>query len=107
MPPTLPSGWTQWPLPAPEFTEKTYPTWPARPFLVAKLLTPALLATAADKSRWENEVGVIFVSSFAAETYHEKRVCIDMESLDYHRPKLSIHGYGLSKVGAWAYGVEF
>ncbi|RYP30959.1 hypothetical protein DL767_006001 [Monosporascus sp. MG133] len=60
-----------------------------------------------DKGTWENEVGVIFASSSAAEMYHERRVCVDMENLDYHRSKSSIHRYGLSKVGAWAYGVEF
>ncbi|KAL7626984.1 hypothetical protein AAE478_003759 [Parahypoxylon ruwenzoriense] len=77
------------------------------PFLFTKLLTPTLLATAADKSTWTNEVRVIFVSSFAAEMYHEERVGIDMDNLNYHRPKSAIHRYGLSKVGMWAYGVEF
>ncbi|RYP01719.1 hypothetical protein DL764_006112 [Monosporascus ibericus] len=72
------------------------------PFLFIKLLTPALLATAVDKSTWQNEFGVILVSSFAAEMYYEKRVCTDMENLEYYRPNSSIHRYGLSKVGAWA-----
>ncbi|KAI1120672.1 short chain dehydrogenase reductase [Nemania abortiva] len=76
------------------------------PFLLTKLLMPLLLATAADKNTWTNEVRVVFVSSFAAEMYHEKQVGIDMDNLDYHRQKPSIHRYGLSKVGAWTYGVE-
>ncbi|KAI1657787.1 short chain dehydrogenase reductase [Daldinia decipiens] len=76
------------------------------PFLFTKLLMPRLLATAADNSTLANEVRVVFVSSFAAEMYHEKRVGIDMENLDYHRSKPGIHRYGISKVGVWAYGVE-
>lgn len=79
------------------------------PFLFTKLLTPTLQATAADKNAntWTNEIRVVFVSSFAAEMYHEKHVGIDMENLDYHMPKSSIERYGISKVGVWAYGVEF
>lgn len=79
------------------------------PFLFTKLLTPILQATAADKdkSTHTNEVRVIFVSSFAAETYHEKDVGLDLDNLDYHRPKSAVHRYGLSKVGIWTYGVEF
>lgn len=30
--------------------------------------------------------------------YHEKRVGIDLDNLDYHNPKPSIHRYSLSKV---------
>lgn len=77
------------------------------PFLLTKLLTPTLVDTAADKSTLTNEVRVIFVSSFAAEMYHDKKVGLDVDNLDYHRPRQSIHRYGLSKVGVWAYGVEF
>lgn len=80
------------------------------PFLLTRLLTPALLATAADGSSCTNEVRVVFVSSLAAEFYYEKgrgAVGLDLENLDYHRPKLSIERYGLAKVGVWAYGVEF
>lgn len=78
------------------------------PFLFTKLLTPTLLATAADKSSHTNEVRVVFVSSLAAEFYYEKdKGCLDIENLDYHRPKLSMERYGLAKVGVWAYGVEF
>ncbi|CAH0048195.1 unnamed protein product [Clonostachys solani] len=77
------------------------------PFLFTKLLTPLLQATAAKKSTWTNEVRVIFISSFGAEMYHEKRVGIDMENLDYHHPKAPMERYAISKVGAWTYGVEF
>ncbi|KAK7699751.1 short-chain alcohol dehydrogenase [Diaporthe eres] len=76
-------------------------------FLLTKLLTPTLLATAAGKDTLTNEVRVVFVSSLAAEFYHEKQGGLDISNLDYHRPKASIHRYGLSKVGVWAYGVEF
>lgn len=44
------------------------------PFLFTKLLTPLLIATAADKGTLTNEVRVVFVSSFAAEMYHKKLV---------------------------------
>lgn len=78
------------------------------PFLLTKLLTPTLLATAADKhDSLTNEVRVVFVSSFAAEMYHEKDVGLDLDNLDYHRPKSGMLRYGLSKVGVWAHGVEF
>lgn len=77
------------------------------PFLFTKLLTPTLLATAVDKNSLTNEVRVIFVSSFAAEMYHEKNVGLDLDNLDYHSPKSGMLRYGLSKVGVWAYGVEF
>lgn len=77
------------------------------PFLFTKLLTPLLVATAADRSTLTNEVRVVFVSSFAAEMYHKKSVGIDMDNLDYHHPESAMHRYGLSKVGVWAYGVEF
>ncbi|KAK8004541.1 hypothetical protein PG989_004260 [Apiospora arundinis] len=76
------------------------------PFLLTKLLTPILVATAADRSTHTHEVRVVFVSSFAAETYHEKDVGIDLDNLDFHNPKASIHRYGISKVGVWAYGNE-
>lgn len=77
------------------------------PFLFTKLLTPTLLAAAADKGALTSEVRVVFVSSFAAACYHEKHMGPDLENLDYRRPKSSIHRYGLSKVGVWTYGVEF
>lgn len=75
------------------------------PFLFTKLLTPTLLATA--KGSLTNEIRVVFVSSLAAEFYHEKKGGLDLDNLDFHRFKASIHRYGLSKVGVWAYGVEF
>lgn len=79
------------------------------PFLLTKLLLPTLRATAAsrDDGLVTNEVRVVFVSSFAAEMHHEKCVGIDMADLDYRqRPRASIQRYGVSKVGAWCYGVE-
>ncbi|KAI5927352.1 hypothetical protein F4810DRAFT_722546 [Camillea tinctor] len=79
----------------------------AGPFLFTKLLTPLLQATAAGGNTWTNEVRVVFVSSFAAEMFHEKGVGIDMDNLDYHHPKSSMDRYGLSKVGVWSYGIEY
>ncbi|KAK8097873.1 short-chain dehydrogenase [Apiospora kogelbergensis] len=76
------------------------------PFLLTRLLTPVLVTTAADRSTHTHEVRVVFVSSFAAEMYHEKDVGIDLDNLDYHKPKASIHRYGISKVGVWAYANE-
>ncbi|KAK7962101.1 uncharacterized protein PG986_002926 [Apiospora aurea] len=81
------------------------------PFLFTKLLMPTLLATAADKSgssTHTHEVRVVFVSSFGAEMYHEPGIGIDLDSLGYRDdpPKPSIHRYGISKVGVWAYGIE-
>ncbi|KAK8016600.1 hypothetical protein PG993_014789 [Apiospora rasikravindrae] len=71
------------------------------PFLFTKLLIPTLLATAADKSSstptHTHEVRVVFVSSFGAEIYHEPGIGIDLDNLDYHDPKPSIHRYGISK----------
>lgn len=79
------------------------------PFLFTKLLTPLLQSTAADKGSLTNEVRVVFVSSLAAEFYYEKEkgLGLDLNNLDYHRPKSSMDRYGLAKVGVWAYGVEF
>lgn len=78
------------------------------PFLFTKLLTPLLQATAADKGSLTNEVRVVFVSSLAAEFYYEKEegLGLDLDNLDYHRPKSSMDRYGLAKLGLWAYGVE-
>lgn len=78
------------------------------PFLFTELLAPTLQATAEDKGSHTNEVRVVFVSSLAAEFYYEKDhgLGLDLENLDYHRPKLSMERYGLAKVGVWAYGVE-
>ncbi|POS69602.1 hypothetical protein DHEL01_v212003 [Diaporthe helianthi] len=78
------------------------------PFLFTKLFAPLLEATAADKASLTNEVRVVFVSSLAAEFYYEKEngLGLDLENLDYHRPKSSMDRYGL-EVGVWAYGVEF
>ena len=69
---------------------------------------PHLQVTAAGKDSCTNEVQVVFVSSLAAEFYHEKDrgLGLDLENLDYHHPKFSIEWYGLAKVGVWAYGVE-
>ncbi|KAG8159730.1 hypothetical protein KVR01_010367 [Diaporthe batatas] len=78
------------------------------PFLFTKLLAPLLQATAADRGSLTNEVRVVFVSSLAAEFYYEKEkgLGLDLENLDYSRPKSSMDRYGLAKVGVWAYGVE-
>ncbi|KAI0380311.1 putative estradiol 17 beta-dehydrogenase [Hypomontagnella monticulosa] len=76
-------------------------------FLFNKILTPVLLATTKDPETPPNSVRVIFMSSFAAEAFAEKDVGIDMNNLDYHDKKSIHYRYGISKVGNWAYAVEF
>lgn len=76
------------------------------PFLLTKLLTPTLVATARDETVAPNTVRVVFLSSFAAEIFAEKNVGIDMDNLDYHTDKPSKYRYGVSKITDWGYAVE-
>ena len=74
-------------------------------FLLTKLLTPILVATA--KLEPPNTVRVIWVASVGLEILGEKNTGIDMDNLDYHRQKPAMYKYAISKCGDWAYGVEF
>ncbi|KAJ6437938.1 Retinol dehydrogenase 12 [Purpureocillium lavendulum] len=76
-------------------------------FLFTKLLTPILLATAADTAEVPNTVRVVWVSSFAAELFAATGVGIPVDNLDYHVDKSVMYKYAISKTGSWAYGVEF
>ena len=74
-------------------------------FLFTKLLTPILVATA--KTEPANVVRVVWLSYFALELFAAKDVGISLDNLDYHIPVPSTERYGISKCGAWAFGVEF
>ncbi|KAH8820158.1 putative estradiol 17 beta-dehydrogenase [Xylogone sp. PMI_703] len=73
-------------------------------FFFTKLLTPTLIATA--KSEPPNTVRVVWLSSFGLELFAHKNVGIALDNLDYHIPVPATERYGISKVGAWALGVE-
>ncbi|KZZ87173.1 NAD(P)-binding domain protein [Moelleriella libera RCEF 2490] len=74
-------------------------------FLLTKLLTPKLEAAAALEPA--AAVHLVWLTSFSAEIFCEKDVVFDMKNLDYHVQKPGVYRYGISKAGAWVYGVEF
>jgi retinol dehydrogenase 12 len=74
-------------------------------FLLTKLLTPTLVATA--RSEAADTVRVVWLSSFGLEQYAPEDRGIDMENLDYHIPKPHVDRYGISKCGDWLLGVEY
>ena len=74
-------------------------------FLFAKLLTPALIATAQKQPA--NTVRVVWPSSFGLEEYAPEDRGIDLTNLDYHIPKPHVERYGISKAGNWLLGVEY
>lgn len=76
------------------------------PFLLTKLLTPTLVATAKDKATPPNTVRVVFLSSFAADIFTDKNTIVDMANLDFHTDKEAKYRYGTSKAGDWIYGFE-
>ncbi|KAK2603559.1 short-chain alcohol dehydrogenase [Conoideocrella luteorostrata] len=76
------------------------------PFLLTKLLTPTLVATAQDKVTPPNSVRVIFLTSFAADLFAEKDTIVDMANLDFHADKDAKYRYGASKAGDWIYSYE-
>lgn len=71
------------------------------PFLLTKLLTPLLIATARTAPR--NTVRVVWVSSSVAEFIGT----VPMDNLDYHIDKSATYKYGVSKVGNYLHAVEF
>ncbi|KAI5859446.1 putative short-chain dehydrogenase [Durotheca rogersii] len=73
-------------------------------FMLTKLLTPLLVATARSDAGTSR---VVWVSSSGTEFVGEKSVGIDMSNLDYHIDKPYLVKYGLSKAGNWLHGVEF
>ncbi|KAI0025090.1 hypothetical protein F4780DRAFT_722148 [Xylariomycetidae sp. FL0641] len=77
-------------------------------FLFTRLLTPTLVATAKRADTPPNTMRVVFLSSLSVELYGEKNVGIDMANLDYRvAAKDAKYRYGISKLGSWAYAVEF
>lgn len=76
------------------------------PFLLTKLLTPALVATAQDKATPPNTVRVVFLTSAAADLFADKNTIVDMNNLDMHAEKNAKYRYGASKGGDWIYGYE-
>lgn len=74
-------------------------------FLLTKLLTPTLVATA--RSEPADTVRVVWLSSFGLQQFAPEDRGIDMDNLDYHIPKPHVDRYGISKCGDWLLGVEF
>ncbi|KAI1073516.1 putative estradiol 17 beta-dehydrogenase [Whalleya microplaca] len=74
-------------------------------FLLTKLLTPTLVATA--KASLPNTVRIVWPSSFALELRGHEGVGLSTDNLDYHIPIVATERYGLSKAGVWALGVEY
>jgi retinol dehydrogenase-12 len=79
-------------------------------FLLTKLLTPLLVATAKSQQARppaDGSVRVVWLSSFGLELSGAEDVGVDLGNLDYRVPKPATERYGVSKAGAWALGVEF
>ncbi|KAK3385576.1 hypothetical protein B0H63DRAFT_543980 [Podospora didyma] len=74
-------------------------------FLLTKLLTPILIASA--RSKPSNTMRVVWLSSFGLVQYAPPDRGIDMDDLDYHTPRASIDRYGISNRGSWLLDVEF
>ncbi|RYP45874.1 hypothetical protein DL768_007831 [Monosporascus sp. mg162] len=76
-------------------------------FLLAKLLTPVLVATARVEP--PNIVRVVWVSSAAAEMFAQKNIgaTADMMQTDALAKKSGNERYWFSKVGNWAHGAEY
>ena len=74
-------------------------------FLLTKLLTPTLIATA--RSEPPDTVRVVWLSSFGLVQYAPEDRGVDLDNLDYHIPKPHVDRYGISKCGDWLLGVEY
>lgn len=74
-------------------------------FLLTKLLTPILKATAIMEP--SGSVRVVWVSSYGLVAYAPKERGVDMSNVDYHLPKSGMDRYGISKAGDWLLGVEY
>ncbi len=74
-------------------------------FLLTKLLTPMLIATA--RASPANTVRVVWLSSFGLGQYAPEDRGIDLDNLDYHIPKPHVERYGISKCGDWLLAVEY
>jgi retinol dehydrogenase 12 len=76
------------------------------PFLLTKLLTPTLVATAQDKATAPGTVRVVYLTSMAADLFSDKNTIVDMDNLDFHVEKNAKYRYGASKAGDWIYAFE-
>lgn len=74
------------------------------PFLLTKLLTPALITTA--KTEPANSVRVVWVSSSAADGASPKGG-VPLDYLDYHDKKTPFYWYAVSKAGNYLHATEF
>ncbi|KAI1298196.1 hypothetical protein F5Y03DRAFT_398198 [Xylaria venustula] len=75
------------------------------PFLLTRLLTPALVDTARLES--PGSVRVVWVSSMGTETIGEKCRGLSSNYVNYWPLMSPLERYGLSKAGNWLHGVEF
>ena len=74
-------------------------------FLLTKLLTPMVIATA--RSGRADTVRIVWLSSFGLGQYAPQDRGIGLDNLDYHTPKPHVERYGTSKCGDWLLGVEY
>lgn len=74
-------------------------------FLLTRLLTPVLAATA--KAEPAGTVRIVWVSSMGTEAVGEKGRGISEDYLSYWPCLMPLERYGVSKAGAWLHGVEF
>jgi NAD(P)-dependent dehydrogenase (short-subunit alcohol dehydrogenase family) len=74
-------------------------------FLLTRLLTPILAATA--KAEPAGTVRVVWVSSMGTEAVGEKGRGISEDYLSYWPSLMPLERYGVSKAGAWLHGAEF
>lgn len=74
-------------------------------FLLTRLLTPVLAATAASEPA--GSVRVVWVSSMGTEAVGEKGRGISEDYLWYWPSLMPLERYGVSKAGAWLHGAEF
>jgi NAD(P)-dependent dehydrogenase (short-subunit alcohol dehydrogenase family) len=75
------------------------------PFMLTKLLTPLLVATA--KIEPSGTVRVIWVSSVGAELDSPKPGGVPLDNLDFHVDKGGIFKYNVSKAGNYLQAVEY
>ncbi|KAJ4304727.1 hypothetical protein N0V90_000254 [Kalmusia sp. IMI 367209] len=73
-------------------------------FLLTKLLTPTLVATA--KVETPNTVRVVWVSS-TIDLAGAKDVGVPLDNLDFHKKVSGMDRYGLSKTGNWLHATEY
>ncbi|KAK8023655.1 hypothetical protein PG993_011721 [Apiospora rasikravindrae] len=76
-------------------------------FLLTKLLTPLLAATAKRAAAQPGLVRVVWVSSSAAEAPPSPAGGVPLDNLDYHQPRSWFQQYCISKAGNYLHGAEY